>query len=53
MPGYWFRRHADALTKADRAQSPGQKAIYLELAAHYLSLHHSAGSAEEKGADAQ
>jgi hypothetical protein len=42
MPGYWSKRHSDALLKAESAGSPGLRAIYLQLAAHYLSLQRSA-----------
>ena len=42
MSGYWSKRHSDALLKAQGAENPGLRAIYLQLAAHYLSLQRAA-----------
>lgn len=38
MADYWAKRHADALAKAESAPTPALRAIYLQLAVHYLSL---------------
>lgn len=42
MSGYWGRRHAEALAKAEKAATPALRAVYRQLADHYRSLDQAA-----------